>query len=341
MGKTKASNFLPIAARLLALALSAVVFVGCSPEAPQNEAARSDRAAQPAGPATPSNPVVTPNRLPVIRSATIQPDPVLPGEPLSVRVEAEDPDGDPVSFHHQWLVNDQPLEGARQPTLSPDRVKRGDQVAVEIIPLDGQAEGPPFRTAAVTIPNSLPEVTHLDLEPAEPRAGDRVTARVQGRDAEQDFIRYTFRWLRNNQVVQVVSESTGQEATLETGGFARGDAIVLEVTPHDSIGHGRPLRSPPLTIKNSHPTIISVPSAPAEGSRYVYDVKATDPEGDPLSYSLEAAPPGMTIGKTTGRIEWQVPVGTRGTHRVRVSVRDNQDGSAYQEFDLSLTAPPS
>jgi hypothetical protein len=115
--------------------------------------------------------------------------------------------------------------------------------------------------------------------------------------------------------------------------------ILLEVTPEDVTSKGKLLRSPPLTIMNSHPTIASVPPAAIVGGRYVYDVKATDPEGDPITVALEAAPPGMTIDKATGHIEWRIPAETKGTHRVRVSVRDNRDGYAFQEFELSLPAP--
>ncbi|MFM8552287.1 MAG: Ig domain-containing protein [Nitrospiraceae bacterium] len=62
--------------------------------------------------------------------------------------------------------------------------------------------------------------------------------------------------------------------------------------------------------------------------------------GDPLTYSLETAPPGMVIDKTSGRIVWQVPPGIQGSHRVRVVVRDNHQGQGFQEFDLDF-APRS
>jgi hypothetical protein len=166
--------------------------------------------------------------------------------------------------------------------------------------------------------------------------GDRISAKGEGTDADQDFIRYQFRWMRNG---APVVESEGEAGALDTAGFVRGDVLLVEVTPFDSTSRGRVFRSPSLTILNSHPKITSTPPTAIEGGRFTYEVGARDPEGDPLTYALETALPGMTIDQGTGRIEWKIPAETRGTHRVRVSVRDNRDGYAFQEFDLGL--PPS
>ena len=43
-----------------------------------------------------------------------------------------------------------------------------------------------------------------------------------------------------------------------------------------------------------------------DGSVYTYQVKATDPDEDKLTYSLKSAPAGMTIDPKTGAIQWNV-----------------------------------
>lgn len=326
--------FLSLAPHLWPLALA--VLVGCSAEAPDGGTGKAAPPSKSAGLSDSDGPLL--NHPPVIRSATIQPNPIIPGEPLRVRVEAEDPDGDPVTFRHQWLLNGERLEGQTQPTLSLRLVKHGDLVAVEVVPLDGKTGGTPYRTEAVVIPNGPLEMMQVVLEPADVRMGDRVTAKVKGADTGQGSFRYGFRWSRNG---MMVLESEGEESSLDTVAFARGDVLTVEAAPQDDTSNSRPLRSPPLTIMNGHPKIASAPPATIDGGRYVYDVKATDPEGDPLTYSLETAPPGMTIDKSTGRIEWRIPAETRGTHRARVAVRDDRDGYAFQEFELSLAAPSS
>jgi len=61
-----------------------------------------------------------------------------------------------------------------------------------------------------------------------------------------------------------------------------------------------------VVIPNRGPTITSTPVTGATaGQPYAYDVEATDPDaGDVLTYSLVAAPQGLTIDAATGLIAW-------------------------------------
>jgi hypothetical protein len=68
-------------------------------------------------------------------------------------------------------------------------------------------------------------------------------------------------------------------------------------------------------------------------------VKAVDGDGDPVSFLLEAAPPGMVIDKETGHIVWQIPSDRLGSQRVRVVAEDGQGGKGFQEFHFTLPAP--
>jgi hypothetical protein len=264
------------------------------------------------------------------------PNPVVLSGPLSVQVEAEDPDRDPVTFSYEWLTKGNPLSGQTGPTLAPHLLMRGDSVAVTVIPFDGKTQGPPYRTKDVLVGNTPPEVIQIVLEPSEARVGDRLRVKVEGGDADHDDIRYTFKWWRNNAPL-----SEGEESVLETTTFARGDTIVVQVTPHDSAGPGKARFAEQITIANSPPKITSTPPTVIREGRYEYTVAASDPEGDSLAYMLQTAPSGMIIDKTTGRIEWRITAETRGTHRVKVAVEDGRKGHAFQEFDLSLPAPAS
>ena len=254
---------------------------------------------------------------------------------MSVHAEGQDPDGDRLSFRYQWLVNGRPLGGEAGPTLSPRMLRRGDKVMVEVIPLDGKVEGSLYRSDEVVVGNTLPIVNQVVLEPGNVRVGDRVVANVESDDLDHDDIRYTFRWWRNQAMV-----SGGEHDTLETTGFARGDTILVEVTPHDS-GKGKPRLSEPVTIGNSAPKITSIPTGAIAQGRYEYVVSGTDPDGDPLTFSLQAAPHGMTIDHKTGQIEWRIAPDEKGTHRTRVIVEDGHGGQAFQEFELNLSSPKS
>jgi len=84
--------------------------------------------------------------------------------------------------------------------------------------------------------------------------------------------------------------------------------------------------SAPPTNTNQSPTIISTPITTATiGVLYTYDVDATDPDGDILTYSfysIYTKPNGMTINSTTGIISW-TPTSTQiGNNPVTVKAFD-------------------
>jgi len=83
---------------------------------------------------------------------------------------------------------------------------------------------------------------------------------------------------------------------------------------------------------NSSPVIESDPVTTAkEGATYTYDVEATDPNEDALTYSLTVSPTGMTINSTTGVITW-TPVAA-GSFEVTVEVSDGSK-SETQSFTI-------
>jgi Putative Ig domain len=74
---------------------------------------------------------------------------------------------------------------------------------------------------------------------------------------------------------------------------------------------------------NAAPVINSTPvGAGVQGEAYSYPVKATDVNGDPLTYSLvEPIPFGMSIAPTSGLITW-TPAAQAGPNQVIVKVSD-------------------
>ena len=86
---------------------------------------------------------------------------------------------------------------------------------------------------------------------------------------------------------------------------------------------------------NIPPVIESDPVTTAkEGAVYAYDVEATDPNGDTLTYSLTVNPTGMTINSTTGVITW-TPAAAE-SFDVTVEVSDGSK-STTQSFTVDVT----
>jgi hypothetical protein len=177
-------------------------------------------------------------------------------------------------------------------------------------------------------------ITRVALEPNPLQIGSRIRATVDAVDADRDDIQLIYKWWKNQNLMK-----EGPESDLDTTGFSRKDMVVVGVTPSDRIGKGTPVFSDPVLIGNTAPQILSSPASSIESGHYEYTMKATDPDGDPLTFGLDLAPAGMIIDKTSGKIGWVIPSNLIGSQHVRVVVEDDQGGSAFQDFELTLAAP--
>ena len=226
------------------------------------------------------------NHAPTIKTVSILPSPAVLAGPLMVRVEAQDLDADTVKFRYRWFVNGKEISGQTGETLPPTLVKRDDHLTVEVTPFDGKTNGVPQVSAPVQIVNTPPILSSLTVDFDYGAQGRQLLAHADVLDPDQDDVSLTYRWKKNETVVK-----EGQESTLSVAGLTSQDVVDVEVTASDGSSNGTTTLSGRFTMSNSSPTILSSPSVSATGSTYEYQVQATDPDGDPITYKLDEAPP--------------------------------------------------
>jgi hypothetical protein len=159
-----------------------------------------------------------------------------------------------------------------------------------------------FSGAQETITNTPPRITSINVIPQTSVVGDQIKAEVKTYDREGDTVTVEYQWSKNG---VILSEDTDKLSL--SGDFKRGDRIALKAIPYDGKSKGSPVEIV-ITISNALPEI--KPSSETfrfDGDFYSYQVKATDPDGDPLTYFLKSAPAGMTINPSAGLIQWNVP----------------------------------
>jgi hypothetical protein len=92
---------------------------------------------------------------------------------------------------------------------------------------------------------------------------------------------------------------------------------------------------------NQAPRFLTVPDVEALAGRpYSYDSDATDPDEDPVSYSLAAGPQGAVVDPTTGEITWAPTANDLGNHAIVLRAEDGRGGSTEQHYVLSVIEPP-
>jgi len=89
-------------------------------------------------------------------------------------------------------------------------------------------------------------------------------------------------------------------------------------------------------ILNVAPIIISQPIITAtEDQLYLYQVEASDPNGDTLTYSSIIKPEGMSIDSESGLISWTPVNNQAGIHQVIVEISDGKH-SVTQRFEIEV-----
>lgn len=269
-----------------------------------------------------------------IRNVTIVPNPMVRTAPLTVSIEQDGVHGETPSYRYQWFLNKIAVQGVTGSSFDASTLRRGDRIHVVVTVPDATGGGASFHSSSVTVPNDPPVIKSLVLEQEITSAGSRLSAKVDAVDADQDDIRFEFRWLRNDKVVL-----EGPDSTVVLPEVAQNDVVTVEATPYDRDGAGTPLRARSLVVGNNAPKILSTPMMMSSAESYEYDVRAQDPDGDTVSFELEQAPSGMIIDRAAGRLVWKPGIGTSGTHHVKIVAADGKGARVWQEFDLSIPPP--
>ena len=139
-----------------------------------------------------------------------------------------------------------------------------------------------------------------------------------------------------------VVEEVVQESAESSGGGGGGGYLNTGVISSFTVGTGPAAETGGSVIiswessVNQAPVITSTAVTTAtEGVLYQYTVTATD--ADTLTYSLTAAPTGMTINSASGLISWTPSFTQSGNHAVTVQVSDGNGGTVSQSFTIAVT----
>ena len=271
------------------------------------------------------------NSPPLINAITILPDTPNNESELSLSIQSQDPNGDPITYQFQWIGNDQEIIGGNANILRSGNFRKGDFIRVRVTPSDGKEDGKPFLSDPVKIINSPPMIKEMWIEPKVVYATDHLKVFVKSSDGDGDLVYYTYLWEKNG---TVMSDEGGE--ILEGGQFKKGDQIVVKVIPDDRESQGLPKSYESIVILNSPPIIVSTPPTFVEGSDYSYQVKTYDPDNDPISFKLKYGPKGMEIDQEKGLVRWTIQPKDKGTHSIEIEASDQEGVKSFQRFVLNV-----
>ena len=197
---------------------------------------------------------------------------------------------------------------------------------------ESPAGGEAGRGPAAAVRNSSPEIRGIRFVGGDGRPGNTLGVEAEGRDADGDPVQFEIAWTRNG-------EPGGSGSRLAFP-VRRGDRVAVTVTPFDGKGRGTPATLS-REILNTPPFIEGQEDFQVADDAVTFRVRASDADGDPLTFSLKEAPPGMGIDPKTGAVRWATSPGKTGKVPFTVVVSDGAGGESAASFTVTIAEQPA
>lgn len=192
--------------------------------------------------------------------------------------------------------------------------------------------GEPARAPGVAVRNASPEIRGVRFVGGDGRPGNTLGLETEGHDADGDSVQFEIAWQRNGQPA-----GSGNRLTAPV---KRGDKVAVTVTPFDGKERGK---SATLfrEILNTPPVLEGQEQFQVNDNAVTFHVRASDADGDPLTFSLKDAPAGMSIDRKTGLVRWVTSPGTTGKVPFTVIVSDGSGGESTARFSVTIAQEPA
>ena len=224
----------------------------------------------------------------------------------------------------EWLINNEVIYGDDKMSFSHDRLKKGNIIQARVTSED-MIE---YYSNKLTIHNSPPVIVNAKFIPEKPKKDDPITMKINSADPDNDHIQYLYKWYVNNEYVS-------SETSLE-GDFKRGDTIAVHLLASDGEDNSKITYKFETTIYNSPPIVSeSLEGESLENNVYKVKLKAQDPDGDTLSYSIKEDIKNLEINQD-GQVMWKIGTENAGKHTFTVTVKDGDDGEVALPVNVKI-----
>ena len=196
--------------------------------------------------------------------------------------------------------------------------------------------------------NDVPGFTVTNQTPAVVKVapGDIYRFQFKGLDPDSDPISYRIKSFNSqsgnniNTLGVTIDASTGLLTWNTVGqalGFYSATVGIMDSKGAENIQtFTLELTNSILPTANLAPVITSTPrNQISVGPTYVYQIAATDPNSDPLTYSLINPPTGMSVNNQ-GLLTWTPNPAQLGQSAIQIQVSDGRGGIVTQQFGLDV-----
>ena len=252
------------------------------------------------------------------------------GKTISFELKATDADDDPLTFS----VSGQPPGSIlSQGTFSWTTTSgQAGSYTMTFAVSDDQGESD-SQSVTINVNKANRNPIFADITDQEVQEGETLRLTLKGTDADGDSLRFG---MSGNPAGSTLSGSTFSwtPSTDQVGDHA------MSFTVSDGRGG---IDSQSITVKvlpaNHNPQLVDLGDKSIQAEQtLIFDISATDQDGDELSYIVTDNPPGSTF---LGQVfSWTPKVDQTGSYTVTFTVNDNQGGTDSRTIDITVNEKP-
>jgi predicted secreted protein len=286
----------------------------------------------------------TENEAPVITSVQAQPSTVGPSETTTLNVQADDSEGSSLSYTWSGPSNWSIASSNSQQTQVTAPSSYGNTATFTIQVTDAEGATTSGEILVSVQDEGGPQIVQLTASPQQAQRGGQLLATVST-DGGSNL---SYSWSASNNWSVTPSSSDPSEATVTAPNTPTALGTV-QVTVTGTSGQTATASTAVSTVQNEPPIITKPeedlalsdagnPSPLYPGRPVTVDpLRAEDPDGDTLTYSLQSNT-GATIDSSTGVISWTPTFSDSGFYTWTVKVSDGYDTVKRQiEIGVSPT----
>ena len=266
---------------------------------------------------------------------------VVAGTSYSFRPSASDPDDDSLTFS----ITNKPVwasfstrTGRLSGTPSATRVGTYRNIRIRVSDGTATAELPPFSIEVLPPPNGAPTIS--GTPPTSVVAGSAYSFQPDASDPDGDTLTFS---IENKPAWANFSTSSGRLSGTPTSAHVGiYEDIVIRVSDGTTT-----VGLPPFSIEvtaaeeENRPPVISgnPPQSVLAGASYEFEPAASDPDGDPLTFSIQNKPAWADFDTQTGALTGTPDGGDVGTYSsIVISVSDGEESVSLAAFSVTVTA---
>jgi hypothetical protein len=298
-----------------------------------------------------------PNQVPTISAGpSATPTSVTGPAPVQLAVTASDPDGDMLTYAWTQTAPATPTGSFSNTTLTnpiwtAPAVTTNTRFTLRVTvsdPRGGTVQGT-VNVDVLAPPNNAPVLTGPTASATTVNEQTSITLTSSATDADGDPITYAWAQTSPASPMGSFSSTTVAGPTWTAPDVTASGTYTLRVIASDGKGGNTP-GTINITVNkvNQVPTVaasITGPTTLIAGDTGSFSITASDPDGDPLTYSWDQTAPatqGTWVGsRTASSAQWFSPaIGANTTFTLAVSVTDGQSAPVVRTIDVLVTVPP-